>query len=250
MSVYPKPRRRGVTLDRVTDTSPGDDPTITISNDRDGDVVEVDASQWDADALPMALRDLISPLANPSVWVDHPGDSTDADLARIGLVPQRDLYRMERSLPMEQTTDIETRSFVVGQDEQSWVDVNNRAFAWHREQSGWTMDMVRERQAEDWFDPDGFRIHEVDGEIAAFCWTKVHAEEDPVAGEVYVIAVDPDFHGRGLGRALTLAGYQHLASTGITWGTLYVDADNTPAVTLYKDIGLEIGVVRRLYLRG
>ena len=28
---------------------------------------------------------------------------------------------------------------------------------------------------------------------------------------------------------------------------LYVDADNTPAVTLYLDLGLEVAVVRRLF---
>jgi mycothiol synthase len=71
----------------------------------------------------------------------------------------------------------------------------------------------------------------------------------PLVGEVYVIAVDPDFHGLGLGRALTLAGYQHLEGAGVTQGMLYVDADNTPAVTLYRDIGLEVQVVRRLYRR-
>jgi mycothiol synthase len=64
---------------------------------------------------------------------------------------------------------------------------------------------------------------------------------------VYVIAVDPDFHGLGLGRALTLAGYQHLGDSGITRAMLYVDADNTAAVTLYRDIGLEVQVVRRLH---
>lgn len=224
------------------------EPTITIGEDRDGPVVELDAAEWDADALGLALGRVLDETARPvSVWVDNPGEGTDADLARLGLEAQRDLYRMARALPMDQTTDIETRSFVVGQDEQAWVEVNNKAFAWHREQSGWTVEMVRERQAEPWFDPDGFRIHEIDGRLAAYCWTKVHHDEDPPAGEVYVIAVDPDFHGRGLGRALTLAGYQHLAAEGITVGILYVDADNTPAVTLYRDIGLEVDVVRRLY---
>ena len=64
---------------------------------------------------------------------------------------------------------------------------------------------------------------------------------------MYVIAVHPDFHGLGLGRALTLAGYQHLEDAAVTKAMLYVDADNTPAVNLYRDIGLEVQVVRRLY---
>jgi mycothiol synthase len=225
------------------------EPTIAVGGDRDGAVVEADRSEWaDNGDLAMALRPILGDVSHPvSVWIDHPDESTDVTLARLGLTAERDLYRMERSLPMEQTTDIETRSFVIGQDEQAWVEVNNRAFSWHREQSGWTVDMVRERQAESWFDPEGFRIHEVDGRLAAYCWTKVHADEKPPSGEVYVIAVDPDFHGKGLGRALTLAGYQHLAGAGLTVGLLYVDADNVKAVNLYKDIGLEVSVVRRLY---
>jgi mycothiol synthase len=222
-------------------------PDITIGHDREGTVVETDATGWTTSALVEALSTAIVASATVSVWIDHPPPDLDDAMATIGLAPRRDLYRMERPLPLDESTDITTRSFEVGRDEAAWMEVNNRAFAWHREQSGWTMEMVRERQAEPWFDPDGFRVHEHDGRMVAFCWTKVHHEEDPPAGEVYVIAVDPDFHGTGLGRALTLAGYQHLAAQGITRGILYVDADNTPAVTLYRDIGLEVAVVRRLY---
>jgi mycothiol synthase len=226
------------------------EPTIRIGQDREGDIVEVDASEWSADALSMALRDVLTQTPKGvSLWLDNPVEDTNEILARLGLEPQRDLFRMERSIPLEQSTGIATRPFEVGQDENEWCEVNNRAFSWHREQSGWTPALLREHQAEPWFDAEGFLIHERDGRIAAFCWTKVHASEVPPVGEVFVIAVDPDFHGLGLGRALTLAGYQHLESRGITKAMLYVDADNIPAVNLYRDIGLEVETVRRLYQR-
>ena len=237
------------------------DPVISIGVDQHGAVVEADASRWPPGTLVAALRHQLDDLAGPvSVWFDHPDhgetDRSDSapsetelgrELVGLGLTFERDLYRMERSLPMDQPSGIETRSFVVGQDEQAWVEVNNRAFSWHREQGGWTLAQVAERQAEPWFDADGFRVYDIDGHIAAYCWTKVHADEVPPVGEVYVIAVDPQYHGLGLGRALTLAGYEHLAGAGLTRAMLYVDADNTPAVTLYLDLGLEVAVVRRLF---
>ena len=223
-------------------------PTITLTEDRDGQLIEVDASRWTQDALSMALRDVLSQTSTgASIWLDHPSEEIDLLLGRLGMTAQRDLFRMETSIPLGQRTEIATRSFIIGQDEEEWCEVNNRAFSWHREQSGWTVELLKERQKESWFDAEGFRIYEQDGRIAAFCWTKVHADENPAIGEVYVIAVHPDFHGLGLGRALTLAGYQHLEDAAVTKAMLYVDADNTPAVNLYRDIGLEVQVVRRLY---
>lgn len=221
---------------------------IIVGTDRDGTTIEADAEHWNKGALAAALAKILDQHSgNISLWIDNPTAATEADLQQLKFTFQRDLFRMDCELPLEQTTQIETRSFRPGQDEEEWCTINNKAFSWHREQSGWTVEMVHERQSESWFDPEGFRIYETDDGLAAYCWTKIHKNEKPLIGEVYVIAVDPKHHGQGLGRALTLAGYQHLYSTGITKGMLYVDAENIAAVTLYKDIGLTVGLVRRLY---
>lgn len=175
-----------------------------------------------------------------SWWLDDPDDQLVELAAERGLEPVRRLHEMRRPLPHDRRAEVETRAFRPGADDLAWIDVNNRAFAGHGEQGGWTPDTLALRMAEPWFDPDGFRIHERDGRIAAFCWTKLHRELDPIVGEIYVIAVDPDFHGTGLGTQLTLAGLDSIADRGVTIANLYVDADNTPAVGLYDRLGFSI----------
>lgn len=181
------------------------------------------------------------------MWIPKPSAEHDEVAAENGLVRGRDLYQMRRPLPLGETTDLPTRPFVVGRDEDMWLDVNNRAFAWHPEQGGWDLATLKQREAEPWFDPEGFLLHERDDVLAGFCWTKIHADHDPPLGEIYVIAVNPDFQGTGLGRKLVVAGLDHLARAGLTVGMLYVDAQNTAAVELYKRLGFTIDHIDRAY---
>jgi len=173
-------------------------------------------------------------------WAFDAGPADAALASSVGLQMTRELLQMRVPLPLGRPVDVTTRAFVPGQDDDAFLAVNNRAFSSHPEQGGWTRDTLRQRQDEDWFDPAGFLLHERDHRLAAFCWTKLHREESPVLGEIYVIAVDPDFQGLGLGNQLTLAGLASIAARGVDVGMLYVDGGNATAVTMYERLGFTV----------
>ena len=172
-------------------------------------------------------------------WVFEPS-SIHFDLAAtVGLQPGRELFQMRRPLPLDSTmlALLEagfTRGFSFTTDAQAWLEVNNRAFANHAEQGDWDIETLSARTREAWFNPDGFRIAERDGNITGFCWTKMHVGG---VGEIYVIAAHPDHAGRGMGTKLTIAGLDWLANHGATTGMLYVDTQNHAAVTMYRNLG-------------
>ena len=183
------------------------------------------------------------------MWVPRASDAENELARSLGLTRGRELLQMRRPLPLPpEEKAVDTRPFVPGRDEERWLEVNNRAFAWHPEQGGWDVETLQAREAEAWFDPEGFLLHERDGRLAGFCWTKIHADSQPPLGEIYVIAVDPDFQGLGLGRSLVVSGLRYLEGRGLGTGMLYVDGGNTPAVSLYKDMGFTVDHTDQAYV--
>jgi mycothiol synthase len=170
-------------------------------------------------------------------------DDLAAAVESAGFEASRTTLQLRRPLPVGpsdrgRAPAIVTRPFEAGVDEQAWLEVNNRAFAWHPDQSDQTLDDLRRHEAEPWFRADGFLLHESDdGLLDGFCWTKIHERDEPPLGEIYVIGVDPAAHGQGLGRALALAGLDWLHDHGLAHAMLYVEADNAPALGLYASMG-------------
>ena len=51
------------------------------------------------------------------------------------------------------------------------------------------------------------------------------------------MGVRPDQQGRGLGRALTVAGLRYLRDAGLGTAMLYVESDNEAAMAVYRGLG-------------
>jgi mycothiol synthase len=187
------------------------------------------------------------------VWShgDHPAAARLA--TRFGMLKVREMLRLRRELPADVAelpqpplpAGVRLRAFVPGQDEEAVVEVNHRAFSWHPEQGAMSVADLRADEAEPWFDPAGFllAVDEQDT-LRGFHWTKVHAEgaagDEPGVpmGEVYVVGVNPDAQGGGLGRALTMAGLRYLAQQrGMDRVMLYVESDNAVAIAVYRRLG-------------
>ena len=64
--------------------------------------------------------------------------------------------------------------------------------------------------------------------------------EDEAVGFVDVLAVDPDYQGRGIGTALLSSALAAFASSGLRAAQLGVDSDNPRAVRIYERAGMTV----------
>lgn len=182
----------------------------------------------------------------------------------LGFRPVRDLRKMALALTdssREKIKDaavaaslpqgLELTTFVPGEDDAAWLELNAAAFANHPEQGSLTQADLDERVNSDWFRSEGFFIARDGENFAGYHWTKIPAGQHE-EGEVYAVGISPAWQGKGLGRALTLAGMNYLAQASAEGESLekialYVDAENVAAVKLYESLGFEPETIDIMY---
>ena len=184
------------------------------------------------------------------IWAhgDHPGARALA--AKHGFEPVRELLQLRARWSYgDRASDHATPAptepakeggkqqrvhpFRPGVDDAAWLELNARAFSDHPEQGKLGQRDLDARAAESWFDAGDFLLLWDGPELIGFCWLKV----DGGLGEFYAVGVAPGRQGEGIGRTLVEAGLDRLAERGIRESNLYVEADNEPAVRLYRSYG-------------
>jgi mycothiol synthase len=179
--------------------------------------------------------------SSPGLLVWAHGDSAGARAlaGRFGFTAVRRLLQLRAPVdastpaPDPSTSGVRIRTFRPGEDDDAWVRVNARAFATHPEQGRVTATELHELAAEEWFDPSAFLLAWEGDALTGYCWLKLGTNE----AEIYVLGVDPDRQGAGLGRLLLAVGLDELRRRGVATVDLYVEADNAPALALYRRFG-------------
>jgi mycothiol synthase len=86
-----------------------------------------------------------------------------------------------------------------------------------------------------------------------YCWTLVEPEASTGAsknvGRIYMLGVDPDYRGSGIGKRALLAGLAHLKSKGVEVAELTVDSQNAAACALYESGGFRVSSTSAWYER-
>jgi len=194
---------------------------------------------------------------------DHPAARVLAD--RFGFSAARTLLQLERDLTDAdaEATPVLPDGVAIGPfraaaagdpgDAAEWVRLNALIFSGHPEQGAITEDDFAARQAEPWFAADDLLLARdtgtaTPGRILGYNWLKV--EPGSSMGEIYVLGVHPDAAGAGLGRALMLAGLRRLRQSGCAAVELYVEAEGTGPVRLYRSLGFVDRTVDVQYHRG
>ena len=178
-------------------------------------------------------------------------------LARLGFDLVRRFLEMEIELGR---TDFSTRSDLHAcrclrkGEEGRLTDLQNRAFSGSWGFNPNTAEEIAHRVSFNGRSPRDVIISLAGDEPAGYCWTTVSLMENEVLGtkkgRIHMMGVDPNLRARGLGRAVLLAGLAHLKHQGVERAELTVDADNRPALSLYRSTGFEVISTTEWYEHG
>jgi mycothiol synthase len=199
-------------------------------------------------------------LAARVVHVNVPEDNVAAKglLSKLGFMFVRRFLelRLEFSkvhLPDGEHVALSCRHLQRG-EEDKLTEIQNRSFAgtWGYnpntlEEIGYRLNLI------DSSPKDVILICEGDRPIA-YCWTAINLGQNAAMGtnkgHIYMLGVDPDYRGKGIGKRALLAGLAHLRSKGMEVAELTVDSENVAGCALYESVGFKISATSAWYEKG
>jgi len=179
------------------------------------------------------------------VHIQAPSDGADAHhiLVTEGFRTVRRYWQMRRQadeVPSQELPEsFSFRSLSLGQDEEALTELQNIAFGQNWGFSPNTVEEIRARVRLKRCDPEGIIFVADRSRLVAYNWTMTASGDAGSTGWIAMTGVHPDYTGRGLGRAVVVAGMHYLKAKGVDGIELEVDSENVPARALYLKLGFE-----------
>ncbi len=183
-------------------------------------------------------------------WIYHGDDVLNYQLTGRGFKHKRDTVQLARSLDGEPSDPVLPPGFQLRGCE-GVAEVTARARAQYGAFKNSAAFADYERRFRNFmlspvYDPQLDIVAVApDGQVGAFCivWT------DPAnrVGLFEPVGTHPDFHRRGLGRAVMLEGMRRLKERGMTKAIVSTGEDNSQAIKLYENVGFQVENRLRIY---
>ncbi len=129
-------------------------------------------------------------------------------------------------------------------EEDKLAQIQNRSFAEHWGYNPNTVEEIIYRTNLSNSSPEDVVLTYDGDKVTGYCWTGVTPEGEATTGErrgrIFMLGVEPDYRGKGVGKRVLLAGLAHLKSKGLRVAELTVDSENETACALYRSVGFEI----------
>jgi len=135
-------------------------------------------------------------------------------------------------------------------EEDKLTQIQNRAFAGTWGYNPNTVEEITYRTNLSTYSPEDIVLTCEGDKVIGYCWTGIACKGGVPSerkGQIFMLGLDPDYRGKGIGKKILLAGLAHLKSRSLQVAELTVDSENKAACALYKSIGFKVRTISFWY---
>lgn len=179
--------------------------------------------------------------------VNIPQDNTVAKsvLYKLGFRLLRRFLELRLDITQVRWRDIDQTAFSYRHlrrgEEDRLTQIQNRSFAGTWGYNPNTVEEIIYRTNLSGCSPEDVIVAYGGDRPIGYCWTRIiyKAATGERKGQIFMLGVDPDYRGRGVGKGVLLAGLEYLKSKGLPVAELTVDSRNRAACSLYRSVGFK-----------
>jgi mycothiol synthase len=190
-------------------------------------------------------RELGAKAAHVNITRDN--EAAKRVLSRLGFESVREFLELRLEMVRLSQPEIEQATPMCRHlrqgEEDKLTQIQNRAFTGSWGYNLNTVETITYRTSLSEYSSEDVLLACEGDRVIGYCWTEVINRDETAntetRGRIYMIGVDPDYRGRGVGRRVLLAGLAYLMDKNLRICELTVDGENKAALVLYRSLGFK-----------